>query len=235
MTSEDTILTSTLRGLENAHHINRWIYDTIRPFCRGHILEIGSGLGNISQLFVNDGTTITLSDISDAYVNELRTRFAGTNHCGIVKLDIASTELEANNSIYDTIIAINVIEHIENDEAVIRNMHRLLVSGGRIIILVPAYQLLFNKLDSGLGHFRRYTAARIVNTVQAHGFSVQRAFYFNFIGILGWSFSGILQQNGKIPDWQIKLYNVLVPLFRVIDRITFRAAGLSVICVGVKR
>jgi 2-polyprenyl-3-methyl-5-hydroxy-6-metoxy-1,4-benzoquinol methylase len=152
----------TLSVIKKAEKFNRWMYETIKPYCSGQILEIGSGIGNISQFFLRDGYQVTLSDIRNDYRENLRAHFlAFSNLKEITCLDIIHSdfkkEYQSHFSKYDTIFALNVIEHVKDDNLAISNCRNLLRSNGTLIILVPAFPSLYNSFDKGLEHYRRYT------------------------------------------------------------------------------
>jgi len=154
--------TDTLEVISEAGKFNRWMYETIKPYCSGNILEIGSGIGNISQYFLNDNFEISLSDLSADYFRILESKFGSfSNLKGLFTLDFAEKELEQDypNLIgqFDTVFALNVLEHVPDHEQSIRNCHKLLKPDGNLIILVPAFQSLFNQFDVALEHQRRYT------------------------------------------------------------------------------
>jgi predicted SAM-dependent methyltransferase len=135
---------------------------------------------------------------------------------------------------YDTVFALNVIEHIENETVAIKNCNKLLNRGGKLIILVPAYQQLYNRFDKELEHFRRYNATRLKKLLEHQHFRIVHSQYFNLMGIPGWYVSGKLQKNKTIPKSQMSLYDKLVPIFKLVDRIVVNKIGLSVIAVGIK-
>jgi SAM-dependent methyltransferase len=225
----------TLDVISSAERFNRWMFETIEPFCTGRILEIGSGIGNISAFFAEAGANITLSDIRENYCSTLESKFKLLE---IVKLDLVhpdfsriyQTELEK----FDTVFALNVVEHIHDDQRAIINAAKLLRPGGRLIILVPAYQALYNRFDKELEHYRRYSRHALNNLLETAGLRVQSSQHFNFMGIFGWFISGRMQRNKTIPGWQMAVYNRLTPLFKMIDKIVMHKAGLSVISVGLK-
>lgn len=227
----------TLEGLEGALAFNRWMYESIAPYCQGEILEIGSGIGNITSFFVASKQKITASDLRPHYLEKLNEKFKGQGvPCVRIDAILENFTVEYKDQInkYDTIFALNVIEHIENDKLAIHNLSKLLKPGGRLIILVPAYQGLFNSFDRYLGHYRRYTAHSLSKVLVDAGASVEKSFYFNFTGILGWFTSGKMTRKKTIPKAHIKLYNFLVPVFKVMDKVILRKAGLSVISVAKK-
>ena len=226
----------TLDAIASADRFNRWMYETILPYCTGKILEIGSGIGNISRFFVEAGADITLSDIRPVYCEELKKHFPEVKD--VVELDLmdSSFDIKYRTHIgqYDSVFALNVVEHIENDLLAIQNCYRLLKPGGKLTILVPAYPQLYNRFDRELEHFRRYTIKKLNALLHQADFDITHSQYFNFMGIPGWYVSGKLQQNKTIPKSQMSLYNRLVPLFRIIDRCVFHSIGLSAISVGIK-
>ncbi len=231
--------TETLKVISEAGKFNRWMYNSIRPFCRGQILEIGSGIGNISGFFLHDGSDITLSDIKEDYFDDLNGVFGNhPNLCGIKKLDFADPDLEKNHpeliEKFDTVFALNVLEHVPDHMQSVKNSYKLLRKGGKLIILVPAFQILYNRFDEQLEHQRRYSRRLLREVFETNGFRIVYSRYFNFIAILGWFVSGTLLKERMIPGGQMKIYNALVPLWKVIDVFMKRIAGVSIIQVGEK-
>jgi SAM-dependent methyltransferase len=229
----------TLEAISKANHFNEWMYQTIRPHLSGHILEVGSGIGNISRLFLRDGHRITLSDVRDNYCQALERAFANeANLDGILHLDLVHADFEQQYAphigTFDSVFALNVVEHIENDALAIANTMRLLKPGGRMVILVPAYQWLYNRFDKELYHYRRYTARSLGALYRQNGLRVDKTFYFNTVGMAGWFYSGRVLNKKTIPRGQMSLYNKLVPVFKVIDKLVLNKTGLSVVAFGSK-
>jgi len=224
----------TLSSISKATKFNKWMFDEIRPYCRGKILEVGSGIGNISQFFLKDGQTITLSDLRTAYCGYLSSNFSEyPNLASIAQIKLGTSDFEKVNAVYkeqfDTIYALNVIEHIENDADAINNCKFMLRKGGTLIVLVPAYDFLFSPLDVSLGHFRRYNSKRLQKLLGQPGLEILKINYFNFMGISAWFIASKLMRKTSVEEGKMGLYNFFVPLFRIIDRILFKKAGLSVI------
>ena len=229
----------TLESISKANRFNEWMYRTIRPHLSGRVLEVGSGIGNISRLFLRDGYRITLSDVRENYCQALESSFSGESGLdGILHLDLVHSDFEQQYAPYlgsfDSVFALNVIEHIENDTLAIANAMRLLKPGGRMAILVPAYQWLYNRFDKELYHYRRYTARSLGALYRKNGLRVDKTFYFNAVGMAGWFYSGKILQKKTIPSGQMSLYNKLVPVFKVIDKLVLNKTGLSVVAFGNK-
>lgn len=230
----------TLETIAAADNFNRWMYETVvRHLQPGRVIEVGSGIGNISQLFLDSGWEITLSDIRENYCGYLEETFSGRPGLqDIVQLDLVHPEFDTVYSDqlgqYDNLYALNVIEHIEDDTLALRNCYKLLRPGGRMVILVPAYQWLYNQFDENLYHYRRYTRRSMGAAFLRAGIRIRETFHFNAIGIAGWFVSGSLLRKETIPSGQMKLYNTLVPAFRLVDQVLLRQIGLSVVVVGEK-
>lgn len=213
---------------------NRWMYETIRPYCHGRLLEVGSGIGNLSQCFLDDGADLVMSDLRPGYVRRLEARFPGREVCS---LDLVNprftTDAAGHLGRYDTVFALNVVEHIADDVLALENCRRLVRPGGTVLVLVPAYEALHNRLDVELGHFRRYTRGTLSEAFGRAGLSVSRAFHFNAVATVGWAVTGGLLARPRIPTVEATLFDRLVPAWRLVDRLLGHRVGLSVIAVGV--
>ena len=229
----------TLEQFADAKRFNQWLFRTLLPFCKGKILEAGSGIGNISQLLLEHQFHLTASDLRQEYCIHLREKFKNHKFLDeVVHLDLSNEALESKHpgllEKFDTVITSNVIEHIKDDLHAIRNCKKMLADKGQLIILVPAFQRIYNNLDKELGHFRRYNAKQLAGMLKSEGLKVIHTEYFNAAGLIGWFFSGKLLKNKIIPGSHLKLFEKLVPIIKVIDKITFHKAGLSVIAVAAK-
>ena len=238
MDPANNIEQQTLAVISKAGRFNRWMYDTVSPYCHGRILEIGSGIGNISSFFVRDNFDITLSDIGDDYLEQLRDKFDNiTNVRSILRLDLqqdnfhdAYQEIE---NFFDTIFLLNVLEHIGDDERAILNCKILLKKGGTLIVLVPAHPWLYARLDKELHHHRRYSLQQLKTLFNKTGLTVKKQFYFNASGIFAWMYAKILGLS-VVPQREMNGYDKIVPAAKVFDKISFGKIGLSAIIVGEK-
>lgn len=230
----------TLLSFSKATAFNKWMCEQIIPWVKGHILEIGSGIGNISEILFQNNLTVTLSDLNPQYCSLLKSKFEHVDNCkGVISIDISTVSFEEKYDgllgKFDNIIALNVIEHIEDDGRAFANCKKLLKPGGQIIILVPAFNFLYNSFDRELGHYRRYTIKSLNEKMEQSGFSIIHRQYFNMPAILGWYFSGSIFKLKLIPENQLHFYNLLVPFFRILDKLFQRIMGISVIMVGAKK
>ncbi len=229
----------TLETFSKAPAINRWLYEKISSYLRGNILEIGSGIGNISSFLLKDQQNVSLSDLRPEYCSILEQKFRSHPHLqNVYELDVSITDFETRfpNLIaqFDTVIALNVIEHIEAERLAIKNAASLLRANGRLVVLVPAGEWLYNRLDKELGHFKRYNKTSLPFLLENAGLKVSHRTYFNGAAIFGWWFSGSVLKNKMIPPYQLKIYNQLVPVFKLADWFINPFAGISVIAVATK-
>jgi SAM-dependent methyltransferase len=230
---------SVLTNISNADRLNTWMFETIRPYVKGKTLEIGSGIGNISAQFVKHGLPLSLSDYSDEYCGYLEKEFSSEPLIeDIVRIDLVDSDFDTRHAdllgTFDTIFALNVVEHIENDRLAVASCYKLLAPGGQLILLMPAYPSLYNGFDKGLGHYRRYTR-RTMDQLLSTQFQVLRTWHFNLAGIFGWFLFGTLLRGKNMRGGQISTYDKLVGIFRLADKITFNSVGLSVLGVGKKK
>ena len=236
----DPVGAAALEVISKADKFNRWMYDTIRPFLKGNILEIGSGIGNISKYPLAEQLPITLSDINPDYQQVLQTKFSSHPSLqGILSIDLIHPGFETTyaglREKFDSIFLLNVIEHVEDDAKAIKNCRFLLKPGGHLIVLAPAYQWLFCKLDKELGHYRRYTVKRMTVLLSSSGFEIKFKRYFNVTGIAGWLTFGKIFRRKALGSGEMNAFNNIVPLVRFADKLFFRKAGLSIIVTGIKK
>ncbi len=226
----------TLEAITKADKFNRWMYNTISPFCTGKILEVGSGIGNISSFFIADNQDLTLSDVRSSYVQILHEKFNGKH---VILLDLVAPDFDEKYATYlqsfDAVFALNVIEHIEDDHLALANIYKLLKPSGKAIILVPAFQSLYNRIDKELFHFRRYTRKSLMKIFDPNHYHIHTSRYFNFTGIFAWFIGGKIFRDSTVKKGKMTLYNSFVPIFKIIDIPFKHIAGLSVIVVGQKK
>lgn len=224
---------AALQTIAGLGRFNRWMYETLKPHCAGRLLEVGSGIGNLSRCFLDDGADLTLSDLRAPFVQRLARDFP---HRPVVSIDLVQPGFERvyaeHLGRFDTVFALNVIEHIADDVLALENCRRLVRPGGAVVVLVPAYEWLHNRLDVELGHYRRYTRASLVRALTQAGLAPTHTQHFNAAATLGWALTGGLLARQQIPKAEATLFDALVPLWRVVDRAVASRVGLSVIAVG---
>lgn len=234
----DPVGLHTLQVISKARKFNKWMYDEFKSFLKGEVLEIGSGIGNISQLAVDDGYNITLSDYNPAYCELLKKKFSAyRNVKAVMEIDLMHPRFEDQymglKESFDSIFLLNVLEHLEDDAAALHNCNFLLKRSGHLVVLTPAYQWLYNKLDKELGHYKRYRLKEMQKLLGQESLTLLKGYYFNLTGIPGWILFGKIFKQKSLGS-EMSAFNAIVPLAKLIDKIVLKKAGLSVIVAGIK-
>jgi len=229
-----------LESIQVAKKFNLWMYETISPFLGSKVFEVGSGIGNISEIFFshNDGK-IMLSDLNPEYCDVLLQKFGTNDKClGVESIDLIDPDFPIKYQKYfnhfDAVFALNVVEHIADDKLAIKNAKLLLKNTGRLIVLVPSYDFLYNKVDFELGHYKRYNRESLSEIFRLNNLQIIHSQYFNFAGIPSWFINGKILKNDGISVSKMKLFNEMVPIFRIADAIIDNRIGLSTIVIGQK-
>lgn len=226
----DQVGAATLERLAAAPKFNRWMFDRLRPWIGQRVLEVGSGIGNLS-VFLQDRERVVLTDTEPWYLARLRERFGGRANIEVARLYLPIVDGALAAERFDTVICLNVLEHIEDDVASLAVMRGLLAPGGRVVLLVPALPALYGTLDRALGHFRRYTRPELTAKLRETGLMPRHVEYFNLAGIPGWWLTGRLLRRSLIPAASLRWYDALVPLFRL-ERLLPWRVGQSLIVIG---
>ena len=226
--------TLTLFILEGADAYHRWIFEKIRPYLGRDILEVGCGIGNLTELLLSQGRVIA-ADVNGGYLQTVENKFRHhLNLKGVLLWDIRQAPPKNLATPIDTIVCSNVLEHIGEEDDVLKSLYHLLPAGGKLIILVPAIKALYNVFDKELGHLRRYSRSELTQKLTRNGFRICSLKYFNLFGILGWFVNGTLLRRRLLPERQIGIFNKMVPLFIWMERIIPTLVGQSLIVVGEK-
>ncbi len=220
-----------LIDMEAAPRYTEWTLERTRPYVGDLLLEIGSGIGNNVRILMQY-TDVIATEIEPVYLEVLRNAYLNTPGVDVREWD-ATQPPPPDLPQPDSILCSNVIEHIEDDRAVVLNADRALKAGGRMIFIVPRGEKLYSSLDSAIGHYRRYDADRLRALFTDLDYEIEELFTLNKIGVLGWWYRGKVTKQADIGRFGLKVFNVLVPLFRLIDPI-LPWKGLSLVIVARK-
>lgn len=224
----------TLEIFANTPNINAWMYSKFAPLVHGTVLEVGSGMGNLSRLIRKDADRLVLTELEPAYLDELRATFARDRSVEVVRWDLGEDPPSTvANTTFDAIVAINVIEHIEDDHRAVRALAERLRPGGHLLAYVPAGPLLYGTLDEALGHHRRYTRASFAALLRSAGLDPGVVRHMNLLGMAGWFVQGRVLRRRQLPARQVAVFERLVPLLRVEDRFAL-PFGLGVLACARK-
>lgn len=231
------LIATDLKLLRSLPAYHGWIIDAIRPHLGMRLLEIGSGIGTYSRFFLGCETLI-LSEIDDEFLSSLREQFGEHSNVIIRRLDLDQIEDADIASLQalglDTIICLNVLEHIEDDARALTRLGTCLAPGGRVAIVVPSHGWLYARLDRLYGHFRRYDSADATRLKTASGLRLRANHTFNLAGALAWGLNHRLRGHTELSRGQSRLFNALIPLLRRLDILSGWRIGLSRVMVFEK-
>jgi glycosyltransferase involved in cell wall biosynthesis len=224
---------TTLRRLDRLKKYNRWIFERIKPYLGQRVLEVGAGTGTMTR-FLYGRELIVASDRETPYVDRLRNSFRRRPGIAVERFDPESPESEGLERYgFDTVVCINNLEQMADDDAALRRMYEVLVPGGTIIVYVPAGRHLFGPLDRGVGHQRRYDRLELSQKLIRAGFEVRETAFQNQAGLLGWWINSKLLRRTQLPLAQSRLFDASVPLLKALEPHN-PGSGLSLLAVGRK-
>jgi glycosyltransferase involved in cell wall biosynthesis len=223
----------TLERMGKLNRYNDWIWHSIKPYVGDRVLEVGAGVGNMTRVMYGR-ELIVATDVDTAYLHMLENRFARNPSIKVARLDLGSDETQKFKSFeFDTVVCLNVLEHIENHEGALQRLYDLLVPGGKLLLFVPADQKLFGTMDTQVGHYRRYSREELQRVIESAGFTSERVWYQNYVGRFGWWLNGRVLKRAHLPAGQSLLFDLAVPILRRIEPKTL-SNGLSLVAVATK-
>jgi len=209
-----------------------WQFDQFKPFIGRRVADLGCGLGNFTPFLLDRDLYLGI-DTDEELLGELRKEHSNDSNVKTLSLDLTSPALEKElqKESIDTILCVNVIEHIEQDVLAIKNMIQSLPKDGCLCLLVPACPFLFGTLDLLDGHYRRYTRSTVQNVFANQPGYLEKLYYFNLAGVPGWWIKGrLLKQKTQTND-NYRIMNALIPIMRPVESWLHPPIGMSLIAV----
>ena len=215
---EDVYGSQILGRLNRAPRFTKWMADVIRPYVGQRVLEIGAGTGNLTAQLI-PRLLYWATDINPLYLMYLENVGRNRPYMRVGFTDAEKAESYPRDQTFDTVICLNVVEHLVDDRGALLNIRSVLDAGGRAIILVPCGPGLYGTLDEVLGHQRRYTRESLEKLVTSAGFELDKMLEFNRVGVIAWWLNGRVLRRRTFGLSQIKVLNVMTPIFRAVDKI----------------
>lgn len=230
-----------LEAMSWAINYHRWILTIFLPYLGQHIVEVGAGVGSFSELILSEHKfqTLSLVEPSEDLYEQLKTRMreSGAN----IKVDLfhgnflEAAPLIKSQKVIDSVIYINVLEHIAEDERELDLVKDILSPGGHVLLFVPALRWLYGTYDQQLGHFRRYAKTELEEKLRRAGFRIIRSSYFDFPGIVPWWVKYRLLKSLTLESGAVKFYDqFIVPVVRRIESLAPPPIGKNIIVVAQK-
>jgi glycosyltransferase involved in cell wall biosynthesis len=229
--AEDAYGSHILHSLEQARRFNRWMAETIAPSVGSRVLEIGAGIGNITTWLLPRDLYVA-SDINPHHLHYLRNYAVGKPYLDVARIDLGNPDdFTPWQKVFDTVVCLNVLEHVPDPRAALRNIASALQPGGRLVLYVPQGPALFSSLDEVLGHHRRYGRDGLEQELAEAGFALESCRDFNRAGVPGWWLNGAVLKRRHFGRVQLKLFDMLVPVLRRLDPF-IPTPGLGLIAVA---
>ncbi len=221
-------------AMEGATRYFRWQHDRMASHIGRRVLEIGCGVGGFTRTLLGRERVVSV-DLESELIEGLRERLASSPEWHGVVADLTDPrfpEQVAGHDL-DSLTALNVIEHIEDDAAALASLRRVLPEGGTAAVLVPAHAALYGAFDAAVGHHRRYTAGELRLKLREAGFAVDECFYFNAVGAVGWWVNYRLLRSKRVNRGTVAQVGVfdrwVVPVVRRLEALRTPPFGISVI------
>lgn len=210
----------TLRRMAKLAPYNAWLHGRFEAWLKDRILEVGSGVGNQTRYFI-DKERVVASDIENHYVRELESKFGNRSNIRIASFRFPLADGDRKELLsegIDTIVCLNVLEHIEDDRSTLSDFASVLPARGRLALLVPAMPALYGSLDIHLRHYRRYDKSALEKLVVDAGFRIDTIRYLNRPGVFGWWLNSKVLKRKVLPRRQLSAFRLLLPLLSLEEK-----------------
>jgi SAM-dependent methyltransferase len=219
--------------MQEARNYTRWLLERFAPYLGDDVLEIGAGIGAYTVPLLHAGKRISACEASSDAASVLRRRAGSTQSLEIIvgefPTDRVETELGAAR--FDSVLCVNVLEHVDDPEGLIAAAYQRLRVGGRLLLLVPAVAAAYGEIDRNLGHRRRFSRKELQELLGAP-WTVEILQYTNLVGLLGWMLNAHLFKRARQSVGQILVFDrAVVPFLRVVERRIAAPIGQSLLAV----
>lgn len=195
------------KRMEAAARYFLWQCGMALPQLGQRVLEIGCGVGNFTVHLASREMVLGI-DIVDECIQLHHRNLGQYPHVSSRKMDIVSPDfLELKSHRFDSIVCLNVLEHISDDTQALRHMHEILPSGGRAVLIVPAFEALYGPIDASLGHYRRYSKRSLRQVGSNAGFETMESRYMNLPGFFGWWANARVFKRSEQSEAQIAFFD----------------------------
>jgi SAM-dependent methyltransferase len=227
----DEELAGTLESLDGAGNYAKWIFKLIEPHLGDQVLEVGAGHGTFTEMLARTAKRVVACDLSERCADRLRDRFSGDEHVEVLHGSIDSA---AAYGPFDSVVLINVLEHIKDDNGALRDALSHLKPGGRVILWVPAFSFLYSDFDRRIGHHRRYGRTGLRTQLADAGYEVQTVSYVNAVGAVAWLVLARLLRRTPTGSAPVRVFDkYFVPVLRPLEGRWSPPFGQSVVAIAV--
>lgn len=221
----------TLESMSKASWYNTWTTKIFKKYLTGDILEVGCGIGSFTK---------TLSAYGNVYAFDVDKISVSKTKESIKNAKVGFGDIEKGiyffkRKKFDTIVCINVLEHIKHDNQALSRMVSLLKPKGHLILLIPAHPMLFGDIDQAIGHYRRYTKNNIKKMLQKNKLTIKYLRIINFLGAIGWFMSGKILHEITVNEKKLRLFDKIAPFILPVEKVIEPPIGTSVLAIAQKK
>ncbi len=198
-------------------------------------MDLGAGIGTYTNIFT-DRQLVVAVEREPKCIKYLEYRFNNYGNVFVFQADIETESLHPLKfCLIDTIICLNVLEHIEDDSLLLKRLNYLLEPEGRLLLIVPAYQALYGSIDEAVGHYRRYSKKELLNKVVESGFVIEKAFRMNSLAVPGWFVVNRILKKSEQSQKMVSAYDkYVIPALSKLEKLIPPPIGLSLAVVASK-
>lgn len=232
--TQDRYAADDLETMQEARRYTDHVFGLVRPFLGSRVLEVGSGIGTISSRLVDVAEMVVGIEPNPNCTERIQAVMGRHPRFTLRTCHFEECEpAELASLRFDSVLLVNVLEHIEQDVNSLKAFERILVPGGRVVVFVPALHMAYGPLDAELGHHRRYSKRTLRAAFENAGLEIVRLRYTNPIGLAGWMYNSHISKSTRHSLAQVKLFETLVaPWALPLERLVPPPIGLSLIAVG---
>ena len=234
MSKKHVYVGKDLEAMSFAVNYHKWILEEFRPFLGKKFVEVGAGTGSFSEMLIGEKPeNLALVEPSEMFafleqnISQIETSVI-VNYYNSIFSETADNLSEKP----DTIIYVNVLEHIEDDAGELQKVYETLETGGHCLIFVPAFMSLYGAFDEKVGHFRRYTKNELEEKARIAGFKIVKSKYFDFVGIFPWYIKYKLLKSDSLESGAVTTYDKFaVPVTKQFERFLKFPVGKNILTV----
>lgn len=235
--TEHEYAANDLEVMQEAKRYAAHLFKVLRPHVGARVLEVGCGIGTMSRRLAEVADLVVGIEPNPNCVDRVRREMKGHPRFTLLVRHLEECDpAELSRHRFDTVVCVNVLEHIADDGAALRAFRDAVTPGGRVLVWVPAVQAAYGPLDAELGHHRRYSKASLRRAFDIAGLDVLALRYTNPVGLMGWMYNSRVTKSTAHSIEQVRLFERFVaPWALPLERLVAPPIGLSLVAVGQRR
>ena len=232
--TEERYAADDLETMQEARRYAAHVFDLFRPHIGSRVLEVGCGIGTMSRRLADIAETVVGIEPNLNCARRVQEELGehprfSLRVCHLEECD--KSELSSHR--FDTVVCVNVLEHIADDVRALKTFREVVAPKGRVLIFVPAVQAAYGPLDAELGHHRRYSKQTLSKALTEAGLELVALHYTNPIGLIGWMYNAHVANSTAHSLTQVRLFETLIaPWALPLERLIAPPIGLSLVAVG---